>query len=176
MKLTEFAALGFRLFGLYLLLNAITGFIAWVAANSAVAQPALTTVQVGLIYLLPVAISLALILFPVTLAKLVVPSSRVPSPELRFESSGLLHAGTALLGLYFVARAIPDFVHNIMVLVALDQHMQSSQRTEAYINEFITVIELAVGLYLVFGARGLVHLIERFRMAGLPKDSLPPEA
>lgn len=167
MKLLEVGALAIRIIGILLLLKILGGFTSWLIAFNEVSSPALTTPQLVSYYVFPFLISLVFIKFPLTLAKVVVPRSSEQSSELSGDSGSIQLAGFIILGVYLVANAIPDFLHNLMLIFSYSRSESRLELPGLYAAELATVIEAAVGLYLVLGAKGLVRLLHRFRNAGL---------
>ena len=167
MKLSEVAALAIRIIGILLLLKVLGGFTSWLTAIGEVSNPGLTKSQLVSLYVIPLLISLIFIKFPITLAKAIVPNSSEQAPELSRDGASIQLAGFIILGVYLFANAIPDFLHNLMLIFSFSNSQMRSELPSLYAAEFVTVIEAAIGLYLMFGAKGLVRLLDRFRNAGL---------
>ncbi|HZR67622.1 MAG TPA: hypothetical protein VFB01_01070 [Burkholderiales bacterium] len=158
-------AVGVRLFAIFLLVYVIRGgpglwLMNWREGDTA----GMTTVVVIMVALL--AVAALLWLFPLSVASSLVPRSALErSSGLPVED--LQRCGFLLLGLWVLASAVPGFVRYAFLYYL-------SSRPGAMVDlgvnipaAFVGIVcELVIGVWLVFGAKGLVGLVRRARDAG----------
>ena len=118
------------------------------------------------------ALALAYLLwrFPLTIARTLLPTP--PQQEATDTSAQeLLTAGVTLIGFWYTAQAIADLVFWIGFFSNMNsfglryQDLNPDQK-----GGFIaTFFELAMGIWLMFGSRGLVGLVRWSRQAGTTK-------
>jgi hypothetical protein len=125
---------------------------------------ALVVVTVGSI----VSAILLLILwfFPKSIARGLLPhSADAPTQTLSYQMWFTL--GTALLGLWFVASAITPILRNLSVMYVFRPELINPEDLRSLrVGLLYHVVELALGLCLLFGATGIRKLIWRIRNAG----------
>jgi hypothetical protein len=107
----------------------------------------------------------ALWFFPGTIArKLLSPANAKPEPS---TSSDLwLAMGCALLGLWLLTSAIPTLIFNTYALLRLNP---GDDRGNVPQSVVYYVVEVAIGLWLVFGGKGFRRLFWWARNAGYKK-------
>lgn len=170
MKIIEVSALSLRAMGIFLFLKLFGALMGWLAASESLrvaVQEALSKPHLIAIFAIPIGISLVLMKFPLTIARAITPIASTSELEMSSDGS-VFTTGICLLGVYFIARSVPDLLYNLIYIIMYSGVEDSLGLKRAYLNEFITVIEMAIGLYLALGSRGISELIVRFRNAGLP--------
>ena len=76
--------------------------------------------------------------------------------------------GTALIGLWFVASAIAPILRNLSVMYVFRPELMSTEDLRSLREGlFYYVVELLLGLGLLFGATGVRRFVSWVRNAGL---------
>lgn len=171
MKLLEVVAVGIRILGILLLWRVASGLLVWLANLDQVSTDSISTTQLIVLYALPLLISLLLIKVPVRLAKLLTPTASELPPDLSGDGAAIQCAGLIILGAYFLGMAIPDFFYNLIFIIYFTDSDINNELPRLYVDELITMLELAIGLYLMLGAKGLVRWLAQLRTAGLKEAS-----
>jgi len=104
--------------------------------------------------------------FPKSIARgLLPPSNGAPTQPSSYEMWFTL--GTALLGLWFVASSITPILRNLSVMYVLRPELINAEDLRSMrVDVFYYVVELVLGLCLLFGASGIRKLVWRIRYAG----------
>ena len=119
--------------------------------------------------LVMVAFGLFLWLFPAPVTNTVFrKDSKDSAAEPRWAAE-LQVVGVSLLGLWLLYRAISDLVYHLMV------YRTRTQSTDFYTDGYTefpafmvaTLVEFVVAAFLLFGARGIVHVLRKVRYGGL---------
>lgn len=175
MKSIELLATGLRLVGIYLILIAInTGFrnyqslVQFSGAGGANLDGFFFFVVVQ-VFLLALA-SVILIKFPSIIAKWLIPDTKQGETVLNGSAKDIQTSLFCVLGVYILSWSIPDLLHNLLWLW-FDARQnaavgESPEFSEVTINLLITLVEIAVGLYLALQAAGLSNFLWRIRTAG----------
>jgi hypothetical protein len=114
----------------------------------------------------------ALWFFPVTIASKLLPSYSQPrdlqSPAPLQEWQAL---GVICIGLWALSRAVPDLVYWVTYMgMAFEGDSPVGEFAPDQKAGFIaTIAEIAVGLWLVLGAKGVAALLFKIRTAGVAK-------
>ena len=185
MKSLEILALGVRLVGIYFLLNILSFWAGsygpiiyqwmYVGVDESIAQ---LNLQLLLFYSIVGLFSLlacfVLIRFPLTVSGWLLPRSKADEPVFNGSIEDLKIAAFIIMGVYILSWAVPGFFYNTAMLIKLQnpQFMALYHRDEGVeyiIRALVSVLEIAVGLYLCLQARGLNALINRLRWAGLSR-------
>ncbi len=112
--------------------------------------------------------ALLLWIFPLTIAAKLLPRSR------RTESAGALSAteiqavAFSILGLWVLTTAVPDIFYWITYVYVMKNGGVDNSAFSPNLSGRIgaTVVELVIGIWLLFGARGLTGLLRLARTAG----------
>jgi hypothetical protein len=121
---------------------------------------------------LQLAICCALWFFPTTIATKLLPSYARPTDS--HSPPGLLEwqtLGVICIGLWALSRAVPDLVYwGTYMGMALDGDSPVSQLSaDQRAGLLATFAEIAIGLWLVLGAKGAAALLFKIRTAGIAK-------
>jgi hypothetical protein len=114
----------------------------------------------------------ALWFFPVTIASKLLPSySRPPDPQNPPHLHEWQTLGVICIGLWALSRAVPDLVYWITYMgMAFEGDSPVGDLAPDQKAGFIaTLVEIAVGLWLVLGAKGAAALLFKVRTAGIAK-------
>ena len=88
-----------------------------------------------------VLVSLLMIKFPISIAKMLVAKSSARSAELNGNAEVFQTTGIIILGIYILSWAIPDLIHNIISLWQSKEYRPNDVENIAYIwNSLITTI------------------------------------
>lgn len=116
---------------------------------------------------LPVVVAIVLWKIPLTLAGYIIlnnNSGRVKS----LTAKDLQAVGFSIVGLYITALGLIDFSHDITRLYGEVRYIPSNQPVHPhYIASAVSsAVELIIGLFLLFGLKGLSNIVTRLRGAG----------
>jgi hypothetical protein len=165
-------ALGIRLVALIWVLYTVShlhGLFAYMNSSSGV------SINKGVIWLfagLQIATCAVLWVFPATIAKKLLPSSadtassKPPSTLIEWQTFGVV-----CIGIWALARAIPDAIYWVTFygMTLNSSYGYSDLNVEQKASMITTVVELIIGMWLVFGARGLANALLKLRTAGVSK-------
>ena len=176
MKSIELLSTGIRLLGIYVFIYAFrTGIYQYQAVmqfrstsqDDMVAFTYLALIQVGLLFIA----SFLMFKFPVSLAKWLLPKTK--ENEVVFDGSAkdIEISIFTIIGVYILSWAIPDLFHNgiwwwYSTHSEISGMWEQGGGNEYIINQIVTVLEIAIGLYLCLRAQGLSNLLRRLREAG----------
>lgn len=109
-------------------------------------------------------------LFPATLASKLLRSGNVPvqaSAAPFDEWRDLMFVG---VGIFVLTRAIPDIIYWAILATAPTSSFPDFS-FEQKTNAFVSLLELAIGLFLTLGAAGVAAFIQKARSAGVASRS-----
>ena len=157
-------ALGVRLFAIWYALVIVREAITFILWSPPYDSQILAFVIGGSI--LSVLVLLALWFFPKSIARGLLPHSsdvptQVPSQQMWFT------LGTALIGLWFAASAIAPILRNLSVMYVFRPELVNSESLRSLREGlFYHVVELLLGLGLLFGATGIRKFVWWVRNVG----------
>lgn len=173
MTVLQLLAIGIRLGGIALLILSIKEIVhADQLYSMQLSVPnldqsgyALTSVFLAVGYLL---LSFLFIKFPATVSRWLLPKTQDESTVIKGSFDEFQGVCLVIIGIYILTWAVPDLVHNISRIVFLGELYEYNDlsRREDKLYLFSTLVEILVGLFLVFGSRGISSLVARFRYAG----------
>ncbi len=164
MSREDFVAVATRLFAVYVVLNLML--------QAAVSAPMLLSegwsslgIFFALLCLLVLLVCVLLWIFPLTVARKLLPVMKEPRSEQSVDASIALSLGLTLIGVWVFAYALIDSVYWVALVIRSYQSARSvvDWNPEEVANMVSTAVELAVGAWLVFGNAGIKRLIHRFR-------------
>lgn len=163
----QLVALGVRLFCIWLaiyLMTGMTGF--WMAISR---QPHNETA--GVILLTAIAVFALIVvllwLFPLTVARKLLPRSALDQTVSLPPHEQIERAGFCLMGLWLLTRAVPGLVFDAVVTRLYHYAGATMElRPQDYAAIAEHLVELAIALWLLFGVRGLRGLLIWARNAG----------
>lgn len=164
MSREDFVAVATRLFAVYVVLNLML--------QAAVSAPMLFSegwsslgIFFALLCLLVLLVCVLLWIFPLTVARKLLPVMTEPRSEQSVDASIALSLGLTLIGVWVFAYALIDSVYWVALVIRSYQSARSvvDWNPEEVANMVSTAVELAVGAWLVFGNAGIKRLIYRFR-------------
>lgn len=172
MSREDIVAIASRLFALFLLITAIRLGVTMISASGAFSSVWTLALFLTAIFLPIAAISALLWFFPLTVARKILPVMREPRPPVIPGSSTALELALTVIGFWVLSTAFTDAVYwsvflvqvyNSPIPVAVDPTQQASLAA--------TLAELLIGIWCVFGSRGLTNLVTRVRYAGSPQSN-----
>ncbi|WP_237057397.1 hypothetical protein [Microbulbifer sediminum] len=172
MKAIELLAVGIRLCGIMLAIigiKAISGHYASFAMmnySDSVDTTPMAFLAVAELVIIFCA-SVVFIRFPISVAGKLIPFES--SQPLSFSDRGadILAVSLCILGVYILSWALPDLVDNGLWLwyYTEERYQLSGQYTGTIIASIVTLVEIAIGLFLCLRSRGFSQLIWKLRGA-----------
>ncbi|MDI3326644.1 hypothetical protein QKW35_19895 [Pontibacterium granulatum] len=167
MKLNEVTALALRILGIYLAIRALRTFTMYTVRYDQVTESnfgdtANLVYAEGVIFFLCAAL---LLKFPASIANKIVPRSSTNSPIINTSGQSLEISAFVIIGVFTLSWSVPDLIDNAIYMYELKQFVHGDNRawTDAVGRQFVTLIEIAIGLYLALGSRGLHKVINKLR-------------
>jgi len=115
-------------------------------------------------------ISLLLLKFPLLFAGALLPKTNQDDVASTYHLEDIRMVAFTILGLYVLVTSIPDLFY---WLIVVQQHRSNNLaiewRPEDLGSMASTLVELILGIWLLFGAKGLQGLLYKFRYAGIDK-------
>lgn len=175
MSREDFVAVAVRLFVVWLVLSMIQQAVhaapffveqGWQSEN----------IAYGLFLLLGLLVGIFLWIFPLTAARKLLPAMSEPRSEQVIGAPVALSLGLSLLGLWLLANALIDggYWLTVLLLFHRDDTGMLSLGHDQIAGMVATVLELVVGVWLVFGNAGLSRLVFRFRYGETPEEASRP--
>lgn len=117
------------------------------------------------------AIAFVMLRFPVLVSRWLLPKAQGEQAVFDGSAKDIEVVAFVIIGVYILSWAIPDFIHNGLwwwhsAQKDLNGPGAPEQKYEHMINQAVTVVEFAIGLYLCLRAKGLSVLLRRLREAG----------
>ncbi|AZQ10049.1 hypothetical protein [Shewanella khirikhana] len=167
MKVIEVVSVAIRIFGLLLFVVTLRDAPQLLAAIADLGLEANTPsvyIQWGMVASCILA-SAFMMKFPGVISRLLVTPSNSSSPLLEENGQAIQIAGITIVGVYILTWAIPDFLYNGLILWVVSGYETPPKEyiSETKLREFVTVIEIAIGLYLALGAKGLTTVLNKLR-------------
>lgn len=162
---TQIVGIGVRLFAVWLVVYVLRNAPAlWLFGSREIGPAGIATVIT--VSALMVVIAAVLWFFPLTVARKLIPESLL-SRSADLPREDFQRMGFCLLGLWVLAEAIPLAVrYGYMLYHAL----KPNSMIELGLNipgAFIhAMVQLAIGVWLLFGAKGLLGVLRKARHAG----------
>lgn len=103
--------------------------------------------------------------FPLTIARRLLPAMREPRSERSIDAGLAMTLGITLMGFWFLANALLDAIYWLVFVVqAKRQGLESFHLTpDRWAGYATTVAQFVLALVLLLGASGIRNLIERLR-------------
>jgi hypothetical protein len=175
----QFVALGVRLFCIWLAIYILREVPAyWLAISQQRSTEIAATVVIAIMALYAVIVIL-LWLFPLTIARKLLPRSAQDQSIALPPHEQIERAGFCLMGLWLLTHAVPGLVFDAVVMHLYHYPGATMElRPQDYAAIAEHLVELALALWLLFGARGLRGLLIWARNVGSTPgraDSSPQE-
>ena len=172
MNTLHLLSVGIRILGIYLVVTTLRDFPQWWITTRELGLDVVTgEVDLSAFYYFLVLTSvvvvagLLMIAFPDTITKKLTRSDAIENglDNLRLES--IQYGGLFLLGVYILSWAIPDTVHYSLLLFQASKAFEFNiEPTITYKNSLIVIlVDLGIGLYLVFGSKSIVNFVNKLR-------------
>lgn len=101
--------------------------------------------------------------FPLSIAKKLLPNEDTSS-KIYWENDSLLSIGFVLMGIFLIYKVISDLTYWFFIMLySIGNGPQIELRATDKISIYVTIVELILSLFLIFGSRGISNLIMKFR-------------
>lgn len=176
MKSIELLATGIRLLGIYVFIYALrTGIYQYqmimqfrsTTQDDMMVFTYVSFAQVGVLFIA----SLLMLKFPVSLSKCLLPKTKNNEVALDGSVKDIEVSMFVVMGVYILSWAIPELVNNGLwwwysTHTEVRRMWEQDGGNEYIMNLLVTMLEIAIGLYLCLRAQGLSALLRRLREAG----------
>lgn len=164
MSREDIVAIAARVFAAFLLVTVARSFP---SAMALIGQdgPQPSLVLVGLVLASSVVVCAILWLFPLTIARKLLPAMSEPRSETSMSGSVALSVGLTLVGVWVLAYAMPDAIYwtTIFLLTRSAEFEHFVWGHEQIASVVTTAAELALAIWLIFGSSGIKRLILTYR-------------
>jgi len=168
MTSAQIVGLGVRLFAIWLVVSVVRhvpGVWQFNVSGAATGDSS-TNVLIAVVTVLMLTLAAGLWFFPLTVANKLIPRSSKPD-DLHVPIDQAQSVGFSLLGLWVLTNSIPDsFYWAFMSFQASRPNSMLELRASDYSYMVGTMVEVILGVWLLFGARGLRGLLRWARTAG----------
>lgn len=172
----QFVALGVRLFCIWLAIYILRYAPAfWLTEQQTSTTHDAAPLVIGT--LIMVAIIVALWLFPLTVARTLLPRSALDQPISLPAHEQIERACFCLMGVWLLTQAIPSLVFEGFVFYLYTRPgSELGLRPQEYAALARALVELGLAIWLLFGAKGLLGVLRWARTAGSGAgvSDLPP--
>jgi hypothetical protein len=163
----QIIAVGVRLFAIWLVLDVVPGAV-WSYGQLADPNNPSKLLFAIAVTVTALVVAIALWLFPQSVARKLLttsPSGSVPSAT----PDTWLAMGCGLIGLLTLTRYVPTAIRDIVVLLASRDTLEDTTPVRHWL--IFNAAEIAIGIWLVFGAKGFRKLFWWARTAGVGESS-----
>jgi hypothetical protein len=168
MTSAQIVGLGVRLFAIWLVVSVLRHVPGVWRFNvpAATAGDSWTNVVIVAVTIIILAIAAGLWFFPLAVANKLIPRS-CKTDHLHVPLDQAESVGFSLLGLWVLTSSVPDaFYWVFMRYQASRPNSMLELRADDYSYMVTTAVEVVLGIWLLFGARGLRRLLRWARTAG----------
>ena len=167
----QIVALGVRLFCIWLALYLIRHAPGLWSLNTQQFPDSGAATAVIIFSIILLAVTAGLWLFPLVVARKLIPRATLDQPT-ALPIEQVQSAGFCLLGLWVLTEAVPRLVYISFIMYhSTRPNAMVSLEPQNYAGIAQTVIQFIVGLWLLFGARGLLGVLRWARTAGTGEPS-----
>jgi hypothetical protein len=175
MNIAQVVALGIRLFCIWLAMYLLARVPD--ALLLRYARDGWNSVAVGnlVIFIILIGATIALWWFPLAVARKLLPKATLDQPT-SLPIDQVQSAGFCLLGLWLLTEAIPPaFYVAVLIYYATRPNAMIVLEPHNYAAIVRMLVEFGLGFWLLFGARGLLGIVQWARSAGAgePSNSAP---
>lgn len=114
----------------------------------------------------PLAAAVIFWLFPLTLARAILPKVMVAESKTNWKIDDIQEVALSVLGVWVLATALPDVFQWIVYSHLMNKYQLGELSPENVGKIWATAVELTIGFWLVFGAKGISGIIRMARTAG----------
>ena len=166
MTKTEVIAIVLRLFAIVIAFHFLWKLPGGVYSLTEQAGQLGTYTGLGYIFSL-LAIACLLWFFPFTIAKKILPTVESDLAITSIEKNTLIEVGIILIGLFYLFYALSDIFYWLFFILA-SIRMENTYgdmllTADQWSGIIVTLIEITMALFLIFGAKGVKNLIYSFR-------------
>jgi hypothetical protein len=169
----DVVAIASRIFAIYVVIMTVQSIGALLKMRHAMEMDMTDLTPFLLMIALPLLLAAFLWFFPLTIARKLLPVLHEPRPALSAARQDVEETVVFVLGLWVLAIAAPDIVYWFILLFRIQNTEAASVPLlpDQVAAIWATVAQIAIGVWLVFGARGLLGALRRLRYAGAPQKS-----
>ena len=174
MNIAQVVALGIRLFCIWLAMYLLVQVPTALTYHAREGTDALIIADV-VIFIILIGVTIALWRFPLAVAQKLLPKAALDQPT-HLQVDQVQSAAFCLLGLWMLSEAIPQASYTAVILYyATRPNAMMVLEPRNYAAMVRMVVEFGLGLWLLFGARGLLGIVRWARYAGAaePSNSAP---
>ena len=163
----QFVAIGVRIAAIFIFLWGLMTFgsaLYWTLKQSNSGNP-----FTWIIALFPFILAAILWLYPLSIAKGIVPKSETGPALKDISKNEIMVGGLTLMGIGILAVRIPDLFYWLIYLVNVHHYSEFPVKMffpESSLEGLITsAVEIGFGIWLVLGGAGILKVINRIRFA-----------
>ncbi|AKC87085.1 hypothetical protein [Pseudoxanthomonas suwonensis] len=164
MSREDVVAVAVRLFSVFLVLGVLRQLPGTIALFAVDVDRGLVALSL-LLLLLGALVAVLLWFFPLSVARKLLPVMREPRSEQAMDAQVALMVGLTLIGVWVLAYALVDVAYWLTLFVRTRHPgaVYFEWSHEQVANVVATGVEVAVAIWLIFGASGIRRLIQRYR-------------
>lgn len=163
----QIVGLAVRLFAIFLFVYGIRSVPSIVRLSDFYVFPIQAWLFIGIYILIFISFSILLWFFPITVARKLLPLEDKKVEEKPATASDVELVAYSILGLWVLSRAVPDMFYWIVAISARPPEFHTFTISHKWYAAIVsTIIELVIGFWFLFGAKGLRGLIRKLRYAG----------
>ena len=169
MKINELVSVAVRIFGLLWLIYIIRETPYWYQAITLSHSDQKDEIIYYLIvgsHITQALIALFMIKFPGVVSLCISTKSDGDKRLIEENGEAIQLAGFTILGAYVLTFAIPDLLHNCLILFSTNQNTSYGSLYDPVnikISIAVTVLEIIVALFLFLGSQGIIKALRKFR-------------
>jgi hypothetical protein len=168
---TQVVALGVRIFCIWLAVYVLRYAPAMWSLNTSVMPDREAAGAVIVVTAVLVALVIALWFFPLAIARKLLPQATLDHPT-SLPIDQLQRAGFCLLGLWLLTESIPGMVYEAVVIYhSTRPNAPVELRPQNFAAMAKIAVEFGLGVWLLFGAKGLLRIVHWARTAGTGEPS-----
>jgi hypothetical protein len=166
MQREHFVAVAIRLFAIFVVIYTLrygASLLPFVGSSEA----ARATWTFFAFFAIPPLLTAAILwLFPLSLARALLPKGTATETKTAWSIADVQIVALSVLGVWVLATALPDVFHWVVYGHLMTKYQLGELSPENMGNIWATAIELVIGFWLVFGAKGISGIISIARTAG----------
>lgn len=168
MNKEQIVGIAARLFSVFLFVYTFRYASTFLPYLSDTATIKLNKTFILLMMLFPFAASILLWMFPLTIARKLLPKVKPDQPKESLQLQDIEIVASTILGLWVLSDAIPETFKWVTVLYATTHIEHTHFFSTPYEMGAIVaaVMELIIGLWLTLGSKGVFGFVRRLRYAG----------
>jgi hypothetical protein len=161
----QIVGLAVRLFAVFLVIYVVRHASSLIPLLSESSKYRVGAAYLTLIVLFPIVAAILLWRLPLTVAATLIPGVNTKKRPRPINSTDMERVAFTILGVWVFATAIPDVVYWTTFVYLLNNASAGKPifAPEDLSNIVATAVELAIGLWLLLGTRGIIDFLRRLR-------------